>query len=772
MAYLWRPVEKEISESIDDDRAKPLQREATKPGNAVFNLIDAHSEPASSLDIGHQRLQLPLAQTVFSTGLVSTCIRRHYRKNQDAAAGKSLQETLIQTKEDKLESYRIDVPIALPQGSTVASVKFATPLLPLTPLRRVENSMGNIVRKLSFVTARQLNMLESTGERSGVMREQAEAEPLPASSELEAMVTKYFEHLSIPPETVNVWALVIPKPLADLLATGRGVTRTGKRLRALTPENITSCWPGGKDSRGDDKHNSERWSRVLQLVQKGAKLCKVLSGGGGWGKKAGLLSLDPDVEYSTRELRQDSGWEFDFEDDSEQGVAKQQRQALGEVVGEGDGIMFFLSPNDEHMPEVHKASHLQIDHGIGNPERRVDFGTIPSTMDEIPDSQESEDGQPLAYRIHHYHNFFGAMSEGGMAMSFKRIGDRTAARLQDATTSPAAALDLRAQSKFDVPNTRFSMIIGGDKAVPSTATNASEHASLRTNEGDLRPRSNRRIHQSRRTDHGPRIRRVEHEKAPPLPKKRNPQSSQNRPIENQNLFRTHTMSSGVAKHSLFSGLPSPGSRRSVSTSTRLAKRPPIGEGRMFIEEQRRNWTARLEAAASAGRGTGAGALQYQRLQVSHSSERAKSANEEAKTKERQSEMPRKVGTPQMERNLVRKFHAKAIPRKPGFVDNLDLREESNKKHNAKREQVSSDSGQGPHTSRCAQGRTKEGPLVASKEPSRPNGMPSRDELCNGRDESTIGERPTRGTAKQVRVNGDPDLDEFEAFTKPQRRASA
>lgn len=68
----------------------------------------------------------------------------------------------------------------------------------------------------------------------------------------------------------------------------------------------------------------------------------------GLGQKAGLLSLDPDVHYSTRELRQDEGWKFDFDgvdDGSAAATEAQKNQALGQIVKEGESIMFLLAPN-------------------------------------------------------------------------------------------------------------------------------------------------------------------------------------------------------------------------------------------------------------------------------------------------------------------------------------------------------------------------------------------------------------------------------------------
>lgn len=559
MAYLWRPTEQEQGDGDSDVGGKALQSEATKPGSLFFYLSDPHSQSRLPSYSPWHRLQMPLAQTVFSTGLVSTCIRRRYAKSADQNAIDVPSQRLVLKTQEKLESYGVELPMSRIRGDTASSVEFVTPLIPITPLRRVENSMGNIIRKVSADTAHRISRARSEGDESVI-------ETIPASTELEKMVSRYFEHLSLQPETVNVWALIVPEAVAERISfsiLSNGSNTHKRHFFELSPETVAEFWPGTPEFTGPKYE--KQMTEMFRLVRRGARLCRVLSGGGGWGKKAGLLSLDPDSEYSTRELRQDTGWNFDFDDESDHGVAKQQRQALGDIVREGDATMFFISPSEDHMPDLYKA----LGSGRENTQetlRRASFGTIPSTMDEIPNSNGSMEGKPHRFKLKHHSDFFGALSEGGMAMTI--MGGRQ----PDSTTAQShwakgAEMPITSQSKLDIPFTRFNMDMHTARPPPSASDTSQRHYLRKPSEGDTSELNQRpvsiRKHGAKRTElHSP--------------------------------FFPRTAAS----------------RRSFSTSTRLSKRPPNKEERTFIKEQLKEWKARNEATDSNKESKGADVLRH------------------------------------------------------------------------------------------------------------------------------------------------------------------
>lgn len=126
-----------------------------------------------------------------------------------------------------------------------------------------------------------------------------------------------------------------------------------------------------------------------------------------------MLSLDPDVQYSTRDLRQDQGWKFDFDgidDGTETATEAQKNKALGQIVQKGERIMFFIAPKPEHVPDTRTQPK---DTGW---ETLLDltFGAIPSSIDLAPQNVASDTSGAT---IRHYPGRFGMLSEGGMAVT-------------------------------------------------------------------------------------------------------------------------------------------------------------------------------------------------------------------------------------------------------------------------------------------------------------------------------------------------------------------
>ncbi|KAF2207895.1 hypothetical protein CERZMDRAFT_101919 [Cercospora zeae-maydis SCOH1-5] len=346
----------------------PLQSSTTKPGSLSFAITHGDS---CRIDA-----QLPLAQTIFTTGLPSTLL--HTRFQFDPLSGQ-----LRKQASQRLESAHIRMPDSLAHGESTLRAQ----LLPLTVPRRVVSSMGNIIRKLAS---------PESGSRT-----------ISASQELEAAVDNYFADRRKAPEAVQVWALIIPPELAGPRAAEISLSAA---LQNLDPASIQSLWAcdGSRGLLGSSPRDD-----LLPTLVSGARLCKVLSGGGGWGKKAGLLSLDPDSHYSTRELRGDQGWNFTFDgDSSEEMLAAGRKQALGEVTREGESIVFFLAtPSDaKEGPNMDMVDDIQHT-GPGG----IVLGALPASLD---DERASENSCQVT---HHGWNF-GALSEGGLALTIAKDG--------------------------------------------------------------------------------------------------------------------------------------------------------------------------------------------------------------------------------------------------------------------------------------------------------------------------------------------------------------
>lgn len=381
----------------------PFQESAQRPGSLTFQMPRFKEETHR---VATEKWQLPLSQTVFTTGLVSTMILREYTHG-------GANEPLGLTSERKLESQRLQLPPLSAPGS-MRTVYL--PLVPLTPFRKINYVMGNIIRKLS--AQRTWGLQADEGGRSRLIENsQDDEQDVPASQGLEEAVSKYFEVLDLQPETVSVWALVIPK-VADSPSIGNFLKKPDLRHMLTADEAaITAAWES--QTGASQKMSTTLSTATRYMLHRGARLIKVLSGGGGWGKKAGLLSLDPDVQYSTRELRQDEGWQFDFDapdDGTGAAVETQKQQALGQIVKEGESIMFLLAPKSQNLPSTYAEVRSQGKHVVPETAQRLDlsFGAIPSSIDNIARTPETD----AAPAIQHYPNVFGMLSEGGMALDF------------------------------------------------------------------------------------------------------------------------------------------------------------------------------------------------------------------------------------------------------------------------------------------------------------------------------------------------------------------
>ena len=88
-----------------------------------------------------------------------------------------------------------------------------------------------------------------------------------------------------------------------------------------------------------------------RAFSKGCQLRKVLSGGGGWGVKQGLLSLDPDADYeyllTEPQATKSTGLEdlylanhrmTDIQDDE-----NQSKKMFEDIIKPGDTITFFVN---------------------------------------------------------------------------------------------------------------------------------------------------------------------------------------------------------------------------------------------------------------------------------------------------------------------------------------------------------------------------------------------------------------------------------------------
>lgn len=269
--------------------------------------------------------------------------------------------------DERTGAYALDRKVDLTScvvTSTTHAVQcnLALPLHPVTQRRRVLTSMGNILRQVA----------KSTDPDS--------VEPMPASAELEKELPRYIHEHNIIDQRVSVWALV-EKP------------------------DVVIADP-----------NAATQDRVVESLRQGGKLHRVMSGGGGWGKKQGLLSLDPEISFPGTARRNELvGLDelLDPNPDAPLGMPSflveqlygDDLSLLSQVAAAGDFIQFFVG-----VDSVPPHAGIQTDHHHDE-SVTYHFG-VRSNVEEVEMSSADKNEKPLVK----VRNSFGALPE--KAISF------------------------------------------------------------------------------------------------------------------------------------------------------------------------------------------------------------------------------------------------------------------------------------------------------------------------------------------------------------------
>ncbi|KAG6041004.1 hypothetical protein E4U41_006333 [Claviceps citrina] len=208
---------------------------------------------ALTFKVGLSSQTVPLARTTFLNDRASTLlISRH-----DLSQG---SPKLEMRTEKQWQHVGVHVE---PPAQSVAGFGLWAPLSPVTRARKVTASFGNIVRGIEM-----------------------DGKSTPASTELEAAVNSIFEHQRTAATTsgpLGVWALITPDK-----------SQTGGKWTAEDAPDPSAIVEGKAVTRADVEACADYLQRQHQA---GGRFYQVLSGGGGWGPKKGLLSLDPRETY-------------------------------------------------------------------------------------------------------------------------------------------------------------------------------------------------------------------------------------------------------------------------------------------------------------------------------------------------------------------------------------------------------------------------------------------------------------------------------------------
>ncbi|KAK9436296.1 V-type ATPase, C subunit family protein [Metarhizium brunneum] len=209
---------------------------------------DKDSVAALTFSVGKLTVTLPLTRTTFHNNRASTLLSNRYSLSQG-------QPELKDRKEKQWQ--HVQITLNQPVQSTTDLGLWA-PLSPVTRARKITESFGNIVRGIEI------------GGKS-----------TPASTELEDSVNTMLANRKATESDqgpMGVWAVITPE-----------TSESESLVLADAPDPADTL-----EGRIVQRKDVETTARYLeQQHQLGSRTYQVLSGGGGWGPKKGLLSLDP-----------------------------------------------------------------------------------------------------------------------------------------------------------------------------------------------------------------------------------------------------------------------------------------------------------------------------------------------------------------------------------------------------------------------------------------------------------------------------------------------
>jgi hypothetical protein len=381
-----------------------VRTSADEKGAISFHTFQTFQQKDTS-DV-HNVVRLPLAQTIFQTGTTTTMRFTEWELPNGA------REFQLSGRKELIHQ-----PFQISSGKGEQISTLTTPLVPLTEPRLVDAGMGNILRRVIGPDQKSIT----------------------ASEELERAVPDFFKSRNEPAQSVSVWALLVPKDMLEY------VQQETQRLL----ENTRGSSGLNPDVPHNDWHvlwrsSPTMWKVVSYALTKGARLHRVLSGGGGWGKKAGLLSLDPVAEAG--ESGAPPGQAFEGLSRDPEDISA----ALHEMVHPGDSIQFFIRPSAD-QPEADEVNMRTEELKTISTQQtpwQWEFGTIPSTIDAMQASSWQH-GAGKGNDVFVFRDIFGALTEG--ALTFERY------LIKNKKTTTVGI------TKVDVPFSRFSSKAVGQK---------------------------------------------------------------------------------------------------------------------------------------------------------------------------------------------------------------------------------------------------------------------------------------------------------------------
>ncbi|CAK7214821.1 hypothetical protein SBRCBS47491_002280 [Sporothrix bragantina] len=219
---------------------------------------------------GSLRVTLPLSNTIFQNGRRSTLLASLWKHGGPEG---QLERQNVESREHQLV---VVPPVASTTATVTGNTQVSAPLFALSEPLKIASGLGNIVRQVFD---------PSTGR------------PIPAARELETdipalLAARRKATPGLEDGALAVWGLVIPEKAMPFYEQLRlGLSSPGETaLHALASD-------ADHAPEAEQQVATRTSAHFTALLAAGCRLHRILSGGGGWGLKQGLLSLDPQMSH-------------------------------------------------------------------------------------------------------------------------------------------------------------------------------------------------------------------------------------------------------------------------------------------------------------------------------------------------------------------------------------------------------------------------------------------------------------------------------------------